>query len=95
MVIRMSNGRKKKHIIRNIAITLVVLLFLNIEMRPVQICHSSIFTTSENTEIKVHVLMNTLLPVDEEIMAKNIILEEQKINGMRNNPVYTVILYRS
>lgn len=64
-------------------------------MKPVQIYHSSIFTTSENTEIRMCVLMNTMLPVNEEKLIKEIIYDEQKINGVRKNPVYTLIMYRS
>ena len=77
-------------------VMIAILLFaVSIEIRPVQICHTSIFTTSENSEIKVCVLMNTFFPVDEEELAKEIILEEQQINGLRDNPVYILKMYRS
>lgn len=91
----MVTGSKKKHVLKYVFIILSVLIFLSIEVRPVQVHSSSIFTTQQNTEIKMHVLMNTWFPVDEETMVRKIILEEQKINGYRNNPLYTVSLYRS
>ena len=95
MVIRMVRGSRKKHILRNVIIILIIFLFLSIEMRPLEVHSSSIFITQQNTEIKMHVLMNTWFPVDEETMVRKIILEEQKINGFKNNSLYTVSLYRS
>lgn len=39
--------------------------------------------------------MNTLFPVDEAKLVKNVVFEEQQVNGVRENPVYTLKLYRS
>ena len=91
----MAITKKGKYKVISVIAGIVILLFLNIEVRPVQIYSSSIFTTPENTEIKINVLMNTLLPIDVENQAKEIISEEQKINGMRENSVYTLKMYRS
>lgn len=91
----MAIRSKKGNVIKIFGIIIFTLFFLNIEMKPVQTCHSSIFTTPGNTEIKLSVLMNTLLPVDTEKMVKEIIIEEQQLNGERENPVYDLKLYRS
>lgn len=91
----MKNERKRTHKAIGIVAGTIILLFFSIEMRPVQIYNSLIFTTPGNTEIKLNILMNTLLPVDEEKLIKEIICEEQMINGVRENPVYKVNLYRT
>lgn len=91
----MTIRSRKKDFIKVIGIVIVIVLFLNIEMRPVQVRHSSIFTSPGNTEINLSVLMNTLLRVDEEKMVKDIIFKEQQLNGVRDNSVYTLKLYRS
>lgn len=91
----MAIRNRKKDLIKFIGIVVVIGLFLNIEMRPVQVRHSSIFTTPDNTEINLSVLMNTLLMVDEEKIVKEIIFKEQQLNGVRENSVYTLKLYRS
>lgn len=91
----MANDRKRTHKIIGIIAGTIILLFFSIEIRPVRIYNSLIFTTPGNTEIKLNILMNTLLPFDEEKMIKEIICEEQMINGVRENPVYEVNLYRS
>ena len=91
----MANKAKIRYKVICAIAGIIILLFLNTEMRSAQIYNSSIFTTPGNTEIKISVLMNTLLPVDEEKLVKRVISEEQKINGVRENPVYIVKLYRS
>jgi len=91
----MENKRKRKHKVTGIIAGILIILYLSLELRPVQIYSSSIFTTPGNTEIKINVLMNTLLPLGEENLIKEIISEEQKINGMRENPIYKVNLYRT
>lgn len=91
----MEIKRKRKHKVTGIAAGIFIILYFSLELRPVRICSSSIFTTPENTEIKINVLVNTLLPMDEEDLIKEIICEEQKINGVRENPIYKVNLYRT
>lgn len=91
----MANKVKKKYKTICVVAGIIVLLFLNIEMRPARIHNSSIFTTPGNTEIKLNILMNTMLPVDEENLVKRLINEEQMINGVRENAIYTIKLYRS
>lgn len=91
----MTRRVRKKYIVCIIVVIIVMLLFLGIELKPVQICHSTIFTTPGQTEIKMYVLMNTFLSVDEETLAKEIISEEQQVNGVRENPIYTLKLYRT
>lgn len=91
----MKRRVRKRYAVCIIVVVILILLFLGIELQPVKICHSSIFTTPGQTEIRMHVVMNTLLPVDEEILAKEIIFEEQQVNGIRENPIYTLKLYRT
>ena len=91
----MGNKLRRRCIAFCVIAGAAILIFLNIEIRPAEICCSSIFTTYENTEINLVVLMNTLCPVDEQKLAQKIIFEEQQVNGKRNNSVYTLSLYRS
>ena len=91
----MEINKKCKLKIIIVIVGMGIFLFLNTEVRPVQIYSSSIFTTPGNTEIKINVLMNTWLPIDTEERIKEIISEEQEINGRRENPIYTLKMYRS
>lgn len=87
--------KSKKNIVVSVFVLVVVILFLSIEIRSPYIGYSSIFTTPGKTQIQMHVFMNTLLPVSEESMIKEIIMNEQKVNGIRENPTYEVKLYRT
>lgn len=89
----MKNKRIRNMCISGLIIALII--FLSVELRPAQIYHSSIFTTSEKTEIQLEVLANTMFPIDKEILAKEMISEEQRINGWKEKPVYVVNVYRT
>lgn len=73
----------------------IFLVFICLEMRPFSIVYSSVFTTSEQTELHLYVQMNTLLGVNEDVMAEKIIEEHQRINQQEGKIVYTLHLYRT
>lgn len=79
---------------RNILI-LILLVFLYIEMHPISIAYSSVFTTSEQTEVHLYVQMNTFLGVNKDVMAEKIIEEHQSINQTESKVFYTLHLYRT
>lgn len=74
---------------------LCIVMFLIVELPPVQIVASTVFTSSEGTELSLFVEMNTLLPVNKEGMVQKIVEKEQSINGVKENTVYKIHLYRT
>ena len=73
----------------------IFLVFICIEMCPFSIVYSSVFTTSEQTELHLYVQMNTFLGVNEDVMAEKIIEEHQRINQTDGKIFYTLHLYRT
>lgn len=76
-------------------IVVILLLLINIEIRPYEVHHSTIFTTSNTIEIKLCVIANSLLPIDDEEMVKTIVEHHVKINGSREGAVYELEIYRT
>ena len=74
---------------------IVLLVFILIEMRPPSIVYSSVFTTSEETEIHLYVQMNTFVKVDRDVEAEEIVKEHRKVNQLEGKVRYTLHLYRS
>ena len=65
------------------------------EIRPYEIFYSSVFSSAEETEICLYVILNSFLTIDHEEMAKNLVREHKKVNGTRKNEVYELNLYRT
>lgn len=78
-----------------IVLMMTFLLFFCLDMRKPQVCHSSVFTTAEQTEIRLYILTRSLFPADEEMLVKEIVQKDQRINGVRDNAKYYLILYHS
>lgn len=78
-------------------ILLMALLFLFLceEVKPATIASSTIYTTANQTEVKMYVIANTLLPINQEKIIEHIISEHRKINGKRENENYIAVLYRT
>lgn len=91
----MKSKRKKMFHVLVIVVVFFAALILFVEIQPVSVASSSIFTTPGQTEIRMYVQMNTLLDVNEEKMTKEVITEHQMINGIQENTVYTLKLYRT
>ena len=89
----MRRAMKRKLIVLIIIAMLAVFLYL--ECRPCEIFYSSVFTTSEETEICLYVIVNSFLPIDREELASQLIEQHQSINGSRGNEVYELHLYRT
>ncbi len=81
--------------VMTVVAAMIFLLFLCVEMKPPEIHSSQIFSTSEQTEITLHVLTNTFLDVDEDELAAEIVAMDQSVNGVRENSVYRLYLYRT
>ena len=78
-----------------ILIFVIFLVFVYLEKQPLSIVYSSVFSTSEETEIHLYVQMNTLLKVDKNMVAEEIIREHQMINQTEGTVAYTIHLYRT
>lgn len=74
---------------------LVLALFLSIETSPCQIVSSSVFSSADQTETRLYVIANTLLPIREEKFAKEVIKDHLKQNSPRGKAVYELRLYRT
>ena len=89
---------KKSRIYRYILgmfVLLMIIMLIYVEMRPVSIASSTVFTTEEQTEITMYVVLNTLNKIDKDKLVQDVISEHRKINGKRKNEVYTLVLYRT
>lgn len=89
----MGRAMKRKLIV--LIIIAMLAGFLYLECRPCEIFYSSVFTTSEETEICLYVIVNSFLPIDREELASQLIEQHQSINGSRGNEVYELHLYRT
>ena len=83
---------------RNISIfasAVILAGFLYLECKPVEIFHSSVFSTSNETEICLYVIVNSYLPIDRQELADEIIKKHREVNGVRENETYELHLYRT
>ena len=87
--------KRKKGMSLLLVSALFLLIFLWIEIKPATVASSTIYTTADQTEVKMYVIANTLLPIDKEKLAEEILSEYWKINGKRENESYTMVLYRT
>jgi len=86
---------KKKSAASIIGMIIVGLLFATVEIRPEKIHYSTVFTTADTTEVTLHIVLNTFLPVNKEAISKEIIETVQQVNGVKEHSVYTLVLYRT
>lgn len=87
--------RSKKIKIIVICIMLIIAFMLPIELLPYGVHHSVIFTSGDQTEIKLCVLANTFFIVDEEDLAEKVVQSHVSINGTRPNTTYELEIYRT
>ena len=81
--------RNKKRYLTGVLL-LILATFIYIEAQPYEV-----FSSSDLTETRLYVIMNTLLPAEEASFAKNVISDYQKINGPRGKASYELRLYRT
>lgn len=89
---------KKKKIAITIIISIMVIaaaLFFSVENKSYKVHHSTIFSAANLTEIHLCIIMNSLLPVDTDELAKEVVCANVKLNGPRPNAVYELELYRT
>lgn len=86
--------RNKKRYLTGVLL-LILATFIYIEAQPYEVVSSSVFSSSNLTETRLYVIMNTLLPAEEASFAKNVISDYQKINGPRGKASYELRLYRT
>lgn len=55
----------------------------SVEARPWEVCASSVFTSGGKTDVRLCVVVNSLLPIDREKVAREVVEENRKINGPR------------
>lgn len=89
----MKMDRKKKAAFVLTA-AFILLLFLA-GNQSYEVHHSSIFSSSDLTEIRLCIIMNNLLPVERESMAEKIVKDNIRLNGERKNAIYELELYRT
>lgn len=74
----------------------VLLLWLGgVEARPWEVCASSVFTSGGKTDVRLCVVVNSLLPIDRERVAREVVEENLKINGPREEARYELEVYRT
>ena len=71
------------------------LVFVSVEGKNPSVVYSSVFTTSEQTEIHLYVQMNTIFKIDENGVAREIVAEHQMLNQTEGKVSYTLHLYRT
>ena len=81
--------RNKKRYLTGVLL-LILATFIYREAQPYEVVSSS-----DLTETRLYVIMNTLLPAEEASFAKNVISDYQKINGPRGKASYELRLYRT
>lgn len=74
---------------------LLLAVLFYIESSPYKIASSSVFSSAEQTETRLYVIMNTLLPVQEEELAGQVIDFHLRQNGPREKATYELRLFRT
>lgn len=79
-------------------LTLTILLLaalLYIEASPYKIVSSSVFSSADQTEIRLYVIANTLMPIQEDELARQVVENHLKQNGPRGKTTYELRVYRT
>ena len=58
----------------------------SVEARPWEVCASSVFTSGGETDIRLCVVVNSLLPIDGNELAREVVKEHLKINDQEKKP---------
>jgi len=88
--------KKSKKILVITAIALVLLVSFAIEeSKPYEILHSTVMSSPNLTENEITLIIHTLLPIDEEALAKKIVSDHMRLNGDRPNQYLELELYRT
>lgn len=91
---------KKKKLTPNKFLALILgiiafTLFLWEEHKPYEILHSTIMSSPNLTETRLTIVVHSLLPINDEALAAEIIEHHQRLNGGHPNPYFELELYRT
>lgn len=95
MLYNEQQSKKAARYIPPILGIILLALFLWEEHKPCEILHSTIMSSPDLTETKMAIVVHSLLPIQEEALAKEIIESHQKLNGGHPNPYFELELYRT
>nr|WP_242973578.1 hypothetical protein [Massilistercora timonensis] len=87
--------RKGKRRVVFICAAVLVLWMASVEARPWEVCASSVFTSGNETDVRLCVVVNSLLPIDGSKVAREVVEEHLKINGPREEARYELEVYRT
>ncbi len=88
--------KKKKLILAITVCTLILLALLAAEEhKPYEIFHSTVMSSPNLTQNEITLVIHTLLPIDEEELAREIVTDHMRLNGGRPNQYLELELYRT
>lgn len=87
---------KKTLFITAIAIILLIAIGICIEeSRPYEVLNSTVMSSPNLTETEITLVIHTILPIDKEALAKEIVEDHMRLNGDRPNQYVELELYRT
>lgn len=91
---RRNLNMKKRNLL--IALILILLYALCIEeYRPYEVLHSTVLSSPNLTEHKITLVVHSILPIDHDRLAKEIVDEYLQMNEGQPNPYFELKLYRT
>lgn len=84
----------KKNLLLAIGIVILLCMY-SIESQPYKIHNSSIFSSPNLTETRLYIVVNSLLPIDQEELTREIVENHVRLNGARPNLNFELVLYRT
>lgn len=86
---------KKKKLGLIIPPAILLLALCMEEIRPYEILHSTVMSSQNLTENEITLVIHSLLPIDKEALAKEIVEDHMRLNGDRPNQYLELELYRT
>ena len=90
----MKNTKKEKKLLMLLELFLLLAFCLE-QRRPYEILYSTVMTSPNLTENQITLVVHSLLPIDREQLAREIVADHQRLNGGHPNPQYELELYRT
>lgn len=90
----MKNTKKEKKLLMLLELFLLLAFCLE-QRRPYEILYSTVMTSPNLTENQITLVVHSLLPIDREQLAREIVTDHQRLNGGHPNPQYELELYRT
>ena len=88
----MKNTKKEKKLLMLLELFLLLAFCLE-QRRPYEILYSTVMTSPNLTENQITLVVHSLLPIDREQLAREIVADHQRLNGGHPNPQYELELY--